>query len=191
MTIKEYIRLASGDTGEEHALTDAELSDIIAGAVISPTSARIPLIIEKLGAEAKFLNRTGWLELSLEPLDSAGVTFGCGVGGFLETATDVLVDGEVAETGEDGGVNHLTGVVTFAIPPGGKVSVRTYLVDAGKALHNALMAIAGSEARLAIRAAAAGASLDTTALAGELRKQAREALGSHEARLWFPLDYPH
>ncbi len=191
MTIKEYVRLASGDTGAEKALTDSELNDIIAATVLAPQSAKMLRAIDKIGGEVQFLNRIGWVEIKLSPLNSEKTKFGCGIGGFLDYATDVIAGGEVYSPGEGDETNYVTGVLTFAEPMEVRVSVRTYLVDTGKAIHDALMTIAGSEARLAIRAGVAGNMLDTTLLAIELRKQAKEALGVYDFEIPCAMDFPH
>lgn len=191
MTIRDYVRLAAGDTGEEKALSDSELNDIIAAAVLSPNSMNMLRAVERTGGEVKFLNRIGWVEIKLSPLDSGKTKFGCGTGGFLDYATDVFIGGEACAPGESDEVNYVTGVLTFAEPVEAEVSVRTYLVDTGKAIHDALMTIAGSEARLAIRAGVAGNTLDLTLLASELRKQAKEALGGYGASMQCAMDFPH
>lgn len=191
MSIRDYVRLAAGDTGEEKALSDSELNDIIVAAVLSPHSVKMSRVVERTCGEVKFLNRIGWVELMLSPFNSEKTKFGCGIGGFLDYATDVFVGDESYAPGEGDELNYVTGVLTFAEPMEAKVSVRTYLVDTGKAIHDALMTIAGSEARLAIRMGIAGNTLDMTLLAGELRKQAKEAIGGYDASLPCAMDFPH
>jgi len=192
MTLREYVRLACGDTEETaQALSDAEIDDILTGAAMNPTSNRFTELVQGCLAEINVLNRAGWVELALVQMDRDGKRFGCGLGGFLDEMTDVYFGSEYYPLAPGDSINNLTGIVDFAAAPSASVKVRTYLVDLKRAVHDALMMIAGSESRLAIKADAGGAGADLTKLAGEIRKQAKEVLGLPNVTIAGGEDYPH
>ncbi|MEP0813309.1 MAG: hypothetical protein HRF49_01410 [bacterium] len=194
MTLSEYIRLACGDATEgEQALSDGDIADVLAGAVLSPVSRNFIRAILESGARASVLNRAGWVELPLSALSPDHRKWGCGLGGWLDGLTDVYIGGGLHPLGENESINNLTGIVTLLADPGegAAVSVRTYLVDLPRAVHDALMLIAGSESRLAIKAGAGGADVDLSGLAEALRRQAREVMGAAPVEIEQRGDYPH
>jgi hypothetical protein len=192
MTLKEYVRLQCGDNDSAaQALTDDEIHDLLIGAAVSPQSQRFGEIAQSCLTGIQVLNRAGWVELTLTQLDREGRKFGCGVGGWLDDMTDVYVGETYYPLAPGESVNDLTGVVELAEPQTEKVSVRTYLVDLRKAVHDALLTIAGSESRLAIKADAGGAGADLTKVAAELRAQAKEVLGHPTVIFAGSKDYPH
>ena len=139
MLLKEYIRLACGDTDiDAQALSDAEINDILNSAIIKPSDSRFVELAEKSQAGITVLNQAGWMSLDMFVLDQAGVKFGCGIGGFLEGMSDVYLDGAYHLLLQGESLNNLTGVLTLATPPaeGTEVVVRTYLIDMPQAVHD-------------------------------------------------------
>lgn len=192
MTLRDYIRLQCGDTElGAQTLSDAEIQDFLIGAVLNPNSPKFVELAQLCLTSIRVLNRAGWVELKLTAMDRAGVKFGCGIGGWLDEMTDAYVGDNYYSFDIGEGVNNLTGIVEFSAPPSETVYVRTYIVDLKRAVHDALMAIAGNEARLAVRAEAAGVGADLTKLAGELRAQAKEALGNPIVKVTCSGEYPH
>lgn len=193
MTLKDYIRLACGDGDENNpALSDSDIADVITAAILRPAQRQFIALALSSGARVTVLNHSGWAALALSALNRAGTVYGCGIGGFLDGMTDVYIGGELHELGEGDSVNNLTGIVSLAAAPeGAEVSVTTYLVDLPRAVHDALLLIAGSESRLAIKAQASGVGADMTGLADELRRQAREVLGQPAVEFLSSGDYPH